>query len=95
MDTGDDARYTEENLNQNEDLVQVVRTTQEALRASESRYRRLFEAAQDGILILDADSGKIVDANPFMRSSWGILLPNLLARNSGSWDFSMMLRPRK
>ncbi|MBC7839535.1 MAG: PAS domain S-box protein [Nitrospiraceae bacterium] len=71
MDTGDDARHTEENLNQNEDLVQVVRTTQEALRASETRYRRLFEAAQDGILILDADSGKIVDANPFMAKLLG------------------------
>ena len=71
MDTGDDTRHTEENLNQNEDLVQVVRTTQEALRASETRYRRLFEAAQDGILILDADSGKIVDANPFMAKLLG------------------------
>ena len=28
----------------------------ESLRASEIRYRRLFEAARDGILILDADS---------------------------------------
>ena len=71
MDTGDDARHTEENLHQNEDLVHVVRTTQEALRASETRYRRLFEAAQDGILILDADSGKIVDANPFMAKLLG------------------------
>ena len=33
---------------------------------SELRYRRLFEAAQDGILILDADSGKIIDVNPFL-----------------------------
>jgi PAS domain S-box-containing protein len=32
---------------------------------SELRYRRLFETAQDGILILDADTGKIIDANPF------------------------------
>ena len=30
----------------------------EALRISELRYRRLFETAQDGILILDADSGR-------------------------------------
>src|ERR1700719_958516 len=34
--------------------------------ASELRYRRLFETAQDGILILDADSGKIIDVNPFL-----------------------------
>lgn len=37
-----------------------------ALRISELRYRRLFETAQDGILILDADSGEIMDVNPFL-----------------------------
>ena len=37
-----------------------------ALQASEVRYRRLFEAAQDGVLILDAETGSIVDANPFV-----------------------------
>lgn len=36
-----------------------------ALAISELRYRRLFETAQDGILILNADTGKIIDANPF------------------------------
>jgi PAS domain S-box-containing protein len=40
--------------------------TQEALQASELRYRRLFESAKDGILILDALSGQIVDVNPFL-----------------------------
>ena len=38
----------------------------EAVRLSELRYRRLFETAQDGILILDADSGEIIDVNPFL-----------------------------
>ena len=37
-----------------------------ALRLSELRYRRLFETAHDGILILDAKTGEIVDVNPFM-----------------------------
>jgi two-component system cell cycle sensor histidine kinase/response regulator CckA len=41
---------------------------EDALRASEGRYRRLFETAQDGILILDAQSGLIVDVNPFLVS---------------------------
>ena len=36
---------------------------QDALQASETRYRRLFETAQDGILILDEETGKIIDAN--------------------------------
>ncbi len=36
------------------------------LEESEMRYRRLFETAQDGILILDAESGKIIDVNPFL-----------------------------
>ncbi len=39
---------------------------EEALSFSESRYRRLFETAQDGILILDADTGYIVDVNPYL-----------------------------
>ncbi len=33
---------------------------------SETKYRRLFESAKDGIIILDAESGKIVDVNPFL-----------------------------
>src|ERR1700684_1112428 len=38
----------------------------EALRPSDAQYRRLFETAQDGILILDANSGVIIDVNPFL-----------------------------
>ncbi len=36
------------------------------LQASEMQYRRLFESAQDGILILDADTEQIIDVNPFL-----------------------------
>jgi PAS domain S-box-containing protein len=36
------------------------------LEESELRYRRLFETAQDGILILEADTGKVIDVNPFL-----------------------------
>ncbi len=38
-----------------------------ALEASEVRYRRLFETAQDGILLVNADTGEIVDANPYLE----------------------------
>ena len=39
--------------------------------ASETRYRCLFESAKDGILILDADTGRVVDVNPFMTELTG------------------------
>src|SRR6185503_9758161 len=38
---------------------------------SELRYRRLFEAAQDGILILDAETGMIEDVNPYLIKMLG------------------------
>jgi len=38
----------------------------DSLKESEARYRGLFESAKDGILILDAESGMIVDVNPFL-----------------------------
>ncbi len=39
---------------------------QEQMRVSENRYRRLFEAAHDGVLLLDPATNRIIDANPFM-----------------------------
>ena len=43
----------------------------QALRASESRYRRLFETAQDGILLLNADTAQIEDVNPYLIDMLG------------------------
>ena len=53
-----------------ETLLEKERTG-EALQDSEKRYRRLFESAKDGILILDADTGKVVDVNPFLLQLLG------------------------
>ena len=50
------------------------------LRNSELRYRRLFEAARDGILILNAETGKIVEANPFMTELLGYSHDQLLGK---------------
>ena len=43
----------------------------QTLQDSEKRYRRLFESARDGILILDAETGKVVDVNPFLLQLLG------------------------
>jgi diguanylate cyclase (GGDEF)-like protein/PAS domain S-box-containing protein len=59
-------------------------TAEEALRASELRYRRLFEAAQDGILILDAETGMIVDVNPFLIKLLGFSREAFLGKKV--WD---------
>ncbi len=50
------------------------------LRASELSYRRLFETAQDGILILDADTGAIEDVNPFLMELLGYSKAEMLGR---------------
>ena len=54
---------------------------QDALRASETRYRRLFETAQDGILILDEETGTIVDANKFILEMLGYPLEYFVGKH--------------
>ena len=54
------------------DKIKEVKTFVEpSLEVSELRYRRLFEAAQDGILILDARTGAITDVNPYLIDMLG------------------------
>ena len=55
----------------NDDESPAREQAQSRLRISELRYRRLFEAARDGILILDAVTLKITDVNPFMTELLG------------------------
>ena len=43
-----------------------LKQAEKALSVSENRYRHLFESSRDGILILDAGTGKILDVNPFL-----------------------------
>jgi PAS domain S-box-containing protein len=57
---------------------------EEKLNASEARYRRLFEAAQDGILILDAETGLVLDANPFLMEILGFSLDEF--RQKKLWE---------
>ncbi len=48
---------------------------------SEKRYRRLFESAKDGILILDAATGKVVDVNPFLLQLLGYSYNEIIGRH--------------
>jgi len=51
--------------------VTYRKQAKEALKTSEIRYRRLFESAKDGILILDAETGIVLDVNPFLIEMLG------------------------
>ncbi|HEX2720011.1 MAG TPA: PAS domain-containing sensor histidine kinase [Candidatus Deferrimicrobium sp.] len=53
---------------------------EEALKISEIRYRRVFETAKDGILILDAATGRITDANPYLQDLLGYSRAELLGK---------------
>jgi PAS domain S-box-containing protein len=64
------------------------RHAQAVLRSSEIRYRRLFEAARDGILILDARTRKITDANPFMSELLGYPHAELLGKEL--WEIGLL-----
>lgn len=56
------------------------------IKTSELRYRRLFEAAQDGILILDAETGMIEDVNPYLIKMLGYSREEFLTKKL--WEMS-------
>jgi PAS domain S-box-containing protein len=51
--------------------VTGLKREEDKVRVSEIHYRRLFEAAHDGVLFLDPGTRKITDANPFMTKLLG------------------------
>ena len=65
---------------------------EEALRASELRYRRLFETAKDGILILDAKTGQITDVNPFLVNMLGYSYDEFIG--TPLWEIGRSKTPR-
>jgi len=62
---------------------------------SEIRYRRLFETAKDGVLILDTETGRITDANPFMSELLGYSHEHFLNKELGRSACSATNRPMK
>jgi PAS domain S-box-containing protein len=69
-----------------EGLASLARND-ERLRMSEIRYRRLFESARDGILILNAASLKITDVNPFMMELLGYSRDEFLGKEL--WEIGL------
>lgn len=61
---------------------------EQALSASEIRYRRLFETAKDGILILDAHTGIVVDVNPYLSELLGLSYDEVLGRKV--WELGFL-----
>jgi PAS domain S-box-containing protein len=57
--------------------------TELATQASELDYRRLFEAAQDGILILDVNTGRITDVNPYLFQLLGFSRGEMVGKTIG------------
>ena len=60
----------------------------ERKRAAEARYRRLFESARDGIILVDAETGEIFDVNPFAERLFGYRNDELLGRKL--WEIEAM-----
>ena len=58
-----------------------------AMERSEVRYRRLFQTAKDGILILDEGTGKVIDANPFMTALLGYSHDDFLGKEL--WEIGL------
>ena len=63
---------------------QAEALSEQTIRASELSYRRLFEAAKDGILILDAATGRISDVNPFLIELLGFSLSEMVGKTVGN-----------
>jgi len=57
-----------------------IKRAEAALKASETRYRRLFETGQDGILILNEETGQIDDVNPFLMDMLGYTYEEFIGR---------------
>jgi len=65
-----------------------IRADRKAFHNSEIRYRRLFETSPDGILIVDAESGKISEANPLVLTLLGYTREEILGKNI--WDLGVI-----
>jgi PAS domain S-box-containing protein len=76
-------RLYEANQNLKKQKIELE-NKKKSLQVFEKRYRRLFESAKDGIIILNADNGVIVDVNPYLINMLGYSKENFLTKHI--WD---------
>ena len=65
---------------QKELILVLFKDITERKRAAEARYHRLFESARDGIAVADADSGQVLEVNPFLEQLLGYSRDELVGR---------------
>jgi len=58
-----------------------------ALRSSESRYRRIYETAREGIWLMEAETGQLLDVNPFLELLLGYSRHEMLGKRP--WDLGL------
>lgn len=71
-----------------EKKLQEMERSTKVLQESEKRYRRFFESAKDGILILNAETGKVVDVNPFLLKLLGYSYEAIVGRHI--WELGLL-----
>ncbi len=82
----DPLRKTTQILLAIEDITER-RVLEQKLNASETLYRRLFETAKDGVLILDAITGRILEANPYMTELSGYPVVDFIGKEL--WEIGL------
>ena len=65
----------------NENLEELVEIRTQALNESESRFKQMFENHASPMLLVDPDSGQIIDANQSASQFYGFAIDHLRAMN--------------
>lgn len=77
-------RFAQQELHERNAALQAEidarRDAEQALAHSESRFRRLFETANDGILLLDCETGSVTAANPAISKMLGGAATDVVGR---------------
>ncbi|MFA5039374.1 MAG: PAS domain S-box protein [Candidatus Omnitrophota bacterium] len=86
-DVTDRKRMEDELKRYSQDLEELIGERSRALQVSELMFRNLFESAQDGILIVDAQDGHIINANPFLLNMLECAREDLMGRHYADVPF--------